>query len=248
MIAISHHIPENITISCIQAAGSDHKKHQQICEDTVFLHTTEDCLFCGIADGQSEALYGREGGKACLEAVCEYVGSTGIRNILDTPFPDELPCTITKVFRKKLLSLARNKKVPLQDFSSTLLVLAADWKTGDYILLHLGDGCALGIPASGDYTIISSPDTGLSPHHTWLTTSDSAVSHLRIRFGSLKNNKRILLLSDGATCFCRGRNIPWKVRELLNQGSRQQLQDYLVQSTPADDATCILIDCCSGDS
>lgn len=243
MYAISHHISEGISVSCMQTSGSRHREQQQPCEDTVFLHTADDYLFCGIADGQSGAPYGREGGMVCLEAVCDYIGSTGIENILNTPFPDELPCSITKAYRQALLSLAARKEAPLQDFSSTLLALAADLRSGRYILLHLGDGCAVSISNSDEFTIISAPDNGLSSHHTWLTASDNAVSHLRIRFGSLENRKRFLLLSDGATCFCRGRNIPWRTRELLRQYSQSQLWEYLVQSTPADDATCILIDC-----
>ncbi len=243
MNTVSHYLPGNIAVSCIQTAGARHRDKQQPCEDSTFLRSTQDWLFCGIADGQSGAPYGREGGRACLEAVSEYIDAAGIGNILNASFPDELPCAITKAFRKRLLTLSEAKGAPLEDFSSTLLAMAVDLKTGKYVILHLGDGCAVSIPVSGEFILVSTPDTGLSHHHTWLTTSDNAVSHLRIRFGSLKNQKRILLLSDGAACFCQGKNIPWRIRDFLRNGGMPQLQEHLMQSEPTDDATCILVDC-----
>lgn len=230
-----------ILVSLIQMAGSRHQNCQQPCEDAVFLRVTGDFLFCGLADGQSGAAYGAEGGRACLEAIGDYLEEVGLQALLSAPFPDELPCTITRVFRRRLLALSQ--KNPWKDFASTLLAIAVDLKTGQYVLLHLGDGCALSVSRDTEPGILSGPEQGLSLHHTWLTTSDNAVSHLRLSFGRLQGRKRLLLLSDGAVCLCRGQNIPWRAKDLLKTGTRDQLHQYLLQSKPADDATCILLDC-----
>ena len=174
--------------------------------------------------------------------MADYIETQGIGNLIPAPFPDELPCMMVKEIRKRLLGLAGEKKAELQDFASTLLAITVDRSTGEYMLLHLGDGCALGIPETGDAAILSPPENGLSFNHTWLTTSDHAVAHLRIRYGSLEGKNRILLLSDGAGCLCGSGNIPPRAKPLLKDGSASQLRAYLESSNSADDASCILLE------
>lgn len=90
--------------------------------------------------------------------------------------------------------------------------------------------------------ILSAPENGITSYHTWLTTSQTAVSHLRVTFGSLEDKSRILLMSDGATCLCRGRQVPRQAKELLKTGSSEQLARHLAKSEPVDDATCIVME------
>lgn len=232
----------NITFSHAQVKGFRHQQKQHPCGDVVLTRTTQDYLFCGLADGQSSAKYGAEGGKICLEAVSDYIDSIGIEEILNAPFPDELPCTFVKTFRKKLISLAESKSASIQEFASTLLAIAIDLKSRKYVLLHLGDGCAISIPHAGDPIPISAPENGITSYHTWLTTSDSAVPHFRVTFGSFANKRRLLLMSDGTTFFCRGREIPRRAKDLLKDGSHVQIFEHLKQSNPVDDATCIVVD------
>lgn len=232
-----------VMVSWSQKEGTRHREDKQLSEDAVFLRSDREYLFCGLADGQSGSRYGQAGGKACLEALWEHIASIGIRNFLDAPFPDEHPCSVTRAVRQRLRQLSENRGTPLEEFSSTLLAVAIDLEKGKYALLHLGDGCAVSVPTSGEPVLISQPENGPSLNQTWLTTSENAVSHFRIRFGTLENKKRILLLSDGATCLCRGKNIPWRAKELLKSSDPHQLHQHLLRSEPTDDATCILLEC-----
>lgn len=231
-----------INLSYTQVRGRLHRERDELCGDIVVVQNHPEYLFCGIADGKSGAEFGAEGGRASLEAVADYIETQGIGNLIHAPFPDELPCMMVKEIRKRLLGLSREKKAELQSFASTLLAIAVDRSTGDYMLLHLGDGCALSIPETGDAAILSPPENGLSFHHTWLTTSDHAVAHLRIRYGSLEGKTRILLLSDGAGCLCGSGNIPHRAKPLLREGNKSQFRAYLEGSNPADDASCILLE------
>ena len=119
-----------IGISHARLSGACHRKARHPCEDVVLLRSTPEQLFCGLADGHSGARYGAEGGQACLEAVWDYIRQTGLGNILETPFPDELPCAVTKAFRQRLLSLSADRSAALGEFASTLLALAVDLRTG----------------------------------------------------------------------------------------------------------------------
>lgn len=231
-----------IAISHFLQTGRNHQSEDLPCQDTVLIRNTEDCLFCGLADGQTGTRYGAEGGHACLEAIADYIDSIGIHDFIHTPFPDELPCMLVQTYRRKLLPLAQTHQADLKEFASTLLAIAVERKTGNYALLHLGDGCAVSIPRTGDPSLLTQPDNGLTLKHTWLTTNPGAVSHFRVCFGSLESKKRLILLSDGAACFCRGSTILWRVKDLLKQGTPEQLREKLVQSTPIDDTACILLE------
>ena len=232
----------NINFSHAQIKGSYHQQNQHPCEDVVLMRTTRDYLFYGLADGQSGAKNGTAGGQVCLKAISSFIESVGIENLLNAPFPDELPCTFVKAFRKELVPLAESNSASINEFASTLLAIAVDLRNGKYILLHLGDGCVISIPHTGDPIPISAPENGITSHHTWLTTSENAVSHFRVTFGSFTNKRRLLLMSDGATCFCRGREIPWRAKDLLKESSHSEIYDRLIQSNPVDDATCIILD------
>lgn len=232
-----------VTVSHGQVTGRHHREKGQSCEDVMLLKRSQNCLFCGIADGQSGAEHGAKGGRACLQAVADYVLETGIENIIHAPFPDELPCMVVQAFRKRLAALANATCSDLKAFASTLLTVSVDLETGEYVIFHLGDGYAIGTSHHGDAAVISSAENVSTPYMTWLTTSQNAVSHLRVTFGSMQDQKRILLLSDGAVCFCRSRNIPWRVKELLNTGSQAELHSHLAMSDPWDDATYVMLDC-----
>ena len=237
-------VTHNIICSHVQLEGTIHRQHQQPGEDAVLHHLTDRYLFYGLADGQSGVAYGLEGGRACLEAISQYIDSNGIEKLIDAPFPDELPCAFVQALRRKLASLAHEQNADLKEFASTFLAIAIDLNSGKYMMLHLGDGCAIHLPHTGDPMVVSAPDNGLTSCHTWLTTSENIVPHFHVTFGSLTSTKRILLLSDGATCFCRGRNIPRQAKELIKNRSQLQLHDCLMQSNPIDDATCIVLDVC----
>ena len=231
-----------ITLSHAQVEGSPKRQTHAPCEDVVFKGITEEFVLYGLADGQSGTQYGAAGSQACLEAIFGLISSVGIENLINSPFPDELPCLFVQAIRKVLLPMTNSRNTDLKEFASTLLIITVSLKSGRYILLHLGDGCAISIPNIGDPAFISKPDTGLTSRHTWLTTSDNAIPHFHVTFGSIENKKRILLVSDGAVCFCRGQHIPWRAKDLLTDGSQLQLHEYLMQSEPLDDATCIVLD------
>lgn len=230
------------SVSQIQVSGHLRRKAGSACEDVLFVKATDRLLICGIADGKSDAQYGAIGGQVSLETVAQYLENSGPDSIKNHPFPDEIPFMITIELRKRLLDLAHSMNANFKDFASTLQILIMDMLCNTYSLIHLGDGCMIGAETNGHISLLSAPDNGLTAYQTWLTTSPNAISHLRITTGSLEQKKRLLLMSDGAVCFCKGRNILHHARTLINTGSAEELLQYLANSNPADDASCIVID------
>lgn len=239
---IPHMTTRNIVVSYANKTGDDTFQKHRPCEDAIYSREAPSFLFYGLADGQSGAKHGASGGYACLESIADYIQASGISEIMHTPFPDELPCMLVKEMRKRILSMAGNQNISYKEFASTLLAIAIDLRSGEYILLHLGDGCAVSIPRGGSIKILSAPENGFSLYHTWFTTSDSAVRHLRVAFGSIADKRRLLLMSDGADCFYRGININRKAEALLQYGSQEEILTHLRKAELADDACCIVMD------
>lgn len=238
-----HDLPSGINRLLFQQTGFQNRSMGKPCEDVIFTRETPELCFWGLADGQSGARYGAQGGQACLKALETLLRETGLGGLLDHPFPDELPCKLMKTIRGSILSLCRTQGGEFRDYASTVLAMAMAPATGRYALAHLGDGCAVGIGKDGALTMLSAPENGpVSVHHTWLTTSDNAVAHLRLRFGCFSENARVILMTDGVKQLSRGKNIPRQAKEKLTHGSLADIAAYLRESDPLDDASCIVLD------
>lgn len=238
-----HDLPSGITRMLFQQTGSQNRSMGKPCEDVIFTRETPELCFWGLADGQSGTRHGAQGAEACLKALEALIRETGLSRLLDHPFPDELPCVLMKTIRGSILSLCRIQGGVFRDYASTVLAMAMDPATGRYALVHLGDGCAVDIGKDRSLTMLSAPENGqASIHYTWLTTSDNAVAHLRLRFGYFSKDARVILMTDGVKQLCHGKNIPRQAREKLTNGSLADIAAYLRESDSLDDASCIVLD------
>lgn len=233
----------NICAHSVGRTGARNEKEEKACQDVFYVRETQNFLFFGLADGRSGSLYGAEGGHACLEAAADFVQKLGISEFIHYPFPDELPCMLMKEIRRVIRSMAKVNNSDRKEFASTLVAVAVDRLTGEYGLVHLGDGSVVGIRRNGTIVTLSSPENGVSRYHTWLTTSENAVPHLRVTFGSVLDKRRLLLMSDGAECFRVGNRIPGKrKKELLFNGTHQQIAEHLMDIHPVDDVGLWILD------
>lgn len=227
-----------ISAESCQKTGRRHLQAGQPCEDAALLIREPDFLFCGLADGQSGKRHGAEGGRACLEALADWIRDRGVEGLRRYPYPDELPCMMMQQVRACLQKMAGGDDPGA--YASTLLGLALDPVSGESFFFHLGDGSLTAVRRDGSLVMLSAPENGPSARYTWLTTSNHAVSHLHIGFCSLQTIKRLVLLTDGATALCRGSYI--RAGELLKTGGTEQILAHLNASDPADDASCIVLD------
>ncbi len=225
----------------VQKTGSEHLQHQLACEDILCSIELSDFVFCGLADGQSGMPLCKEGATAALHHLGGWILRQGIQNLIHARFPDEIPFLLMKELRCTLLALAEATGNPLAHYASTFIAIAIDPQSGEYVLFHLGDGCALRVLHDDSVQMLSSPDNPLLGSQTWLTTSNNATSHLRFIHGSTVSQKRIVLLSDGTGLY-RGKNILPRTRSLIANGSEQDFLDYWAVHPPVDDSSCILLD------
>lgn len=223
-------------------AGRGHTGKGIECEDITYLAETPKIRFFGLADGQSGKRCCREGGRAVLAAVFQFVASADITQLIQYKYVDELQYKIISVIRDTIDRLAASGRMDRAEYASTLVAFAYDIWTGQYMLIHLGDGGIIGTKNDGEIQMLSSPENGLTASYTWLTTSHNALFHLRIGFGRVQTYRRIMLITDGATLFAHGRNIPENAKKLISDGGGREIISELTGSNPVDDASCIVVD------
>lgn len=232
---------DKLSVACSKT-GKNNLERGAECEDVIYIDKTSKIKFFGIADGQSRKKYCREGGKEVLKAVFGFIARKGIDRMTQYEHMDELQYELIRVIRDTVSELASNNGAEKSEFASTLVVLAYDIHTGNYMIVHLGDGSIIGRKKDGDISMISSPENGLTTNYTWLTTSQEALYHLRIGFGNINNYSRIIMITDGAIMYAHGRNISERAKILIESGNREDLISFLDNSDPSDDASCIIID------
>lgn len=182
-----------------------------------------------------------------MTALAQYVQEKTIPRLSHCEFLDEVQYELIRVIRNTLCGLCAEHHADLSEFSSTIIAVAIDANTGDYLVIHLGDGAVVGVNGENSSILLSAPENGITGQYTWLTTSADAMSHLRICTGSVKNIKRIVLLTDGATMLCRGRNIVKRAEPVLcDLNDPEKIVNEIRKGKPLDDASCIVVDLRNG--
>lgn len=233
-----------IYAECFTQTGRFHMKNNDMCEDVYIAKEEKNFLFYGLADGQSGKKFCRQGAYAVLNALEEYIEKQGIDHLSEYEHVDEIQYEIIKMIREQLADLAAKNNAEICEFSSTILALGIDSKTGKYVMVHLGDGGIFGSRADGSVSFISTPDNGITSRYTWLTTSEDALLHLRIGFGSIFKYKQVVMYTDGAEAICRGTSVSHRMRKfMLENKDSCEIGEILADGKPEDDATCIVVDC-----
>ena len=114
-------------------AGRGHTGKGIECEDITYLAETPKIRFFGLADGQSGKRCCREGGRAVLAAVFQFVASADITQLIQYKYVDELQYKIISVIRDTIDRLAASGRMDRAEYASTLVAFAYDIWTGQYI-------------------------------------------------------------------------------------------------------------------
>lgn len=230
-------------VNCFSQTGQHHIAENLPCEDVYITEYEGSFHFYGLADGQSGKRFCAVGGQEVLSTIAQYVKDRTIPQLSHYEYIDELQYELIRMIRNTLSKLSEEHHAELSDFASTIIAVAVDANTNDYLIIHLGDGSVVGVNRENSTIMLSAPDNGITSQYTWLTTSTDAMKHLRIYKGSIENLKRIVLLTDGATALCRGRNIVKKAEPIFcDLDDPGNIVNEIKKGTPLDDASCIVVD------
>lgn len=226
-----------------QKTGEEHLRRGEECQDVIYMTHEGPLHIYGLADGQSGKAHSAEGGRRILHTVASCLMAHGLREFINCAHEDELKYVIMRHIRRTLDEMKRELQLEdVKELSSTLVMLAIDTTTGEYMALHLGDGAIIGARCDGSMRMISEPENGMTSRYTYLSTSGDAMMHLRISFGTATAYSRIILVTDGASSICRGGNILPRSKFLIRGSDRHTLVGVMDEETPSDDASIIVID------
>lgn len=177
-------------ISLAAVTGRYHLQEQEDCQDMVCQHRSETCVCAALADGAGSRAESGLGARIVTETV-----SRALSSRFDEFWAmDEAVLAETLV--NECLAQLRKQGKPLYDMACTLLAFAAD-ESGRFLTCHLGDGIIV-MDDFSRLSLFSAAENGVYLNETYFITGADAVSHLRIRRGTLPDCGAMLLMSDGA--------------------------------------------------
>jgi len=200
-------------VSGMTETGSRNREAGLGCQDAICHEESGSVKAIALADGTGETEFAEKGA---------YYSARVLARLISKNF-DELWEMDDKLIQFNVITNVRTELygrcdeygVRIEEMHSTLLGLAVDEESGNFIAVHLGDGrieaeerSKNGRVEAGNATewnsesdmiirTISFPENGLSRNRTYLTSMCGAGKHVRIVKGSTEEYGRFILKSDG---------------------------------------------------
>lgn len=214
------------------------------CEDILLCEKSDDLVFCGIADGQSNKKYCREGAKIALDTAKDYMlreqdSLTDGRN--NDRYNDEMQSELLCEIRKRIRDHAAGTGADMADYASTLCCILCNLVTKTFSCIHLGDGRIAGISKEKKIQTLSAPENGPIKNYTYLTTTDGAMSHVHFHFGDLHRFQHLILLSDGAERLFRTLRLNKILCDEILLRDEKSFPEYFREKNFTDDASIIIL-------
>ena len=167
------------------------------CQDAICYEECKSVKAIALADGTGDTDYAGKGA---------YYSARVLARLLAENFEElhgmedrQVQFNVITNVRTELYKICDEYGVSMSQIHSTLVGVAIDESTGEYIAVHLGDGRIDVRDADGEseeYTI-SWPENGRSGNTTYLTSMKGAGKHVRITRGTVGDIGEFRLLSDG---------------------------------------------------
>ena len=202
-------------------------------KDAIYINDYDDeILICSLADGLNSKKFSKEGAEICQAALSEYV----IKHPKDYFLNKELfikECVIT--IKEAIYKKSVQKKINVDEFSSTLIFLIFFKKKNIVVWLHLGDGI-VAIEDKGDNVkILSYPHNGTSLNNTYSTNTRNLLEYMFYGECKLNDIKKVIMFTDGAMLPLYEKNKFTKKGEKLIVLGIETVQTYLESVFPNDD-------------
>lgn len=164
------------------------------CQDWVSHAQKGSITAIALADGTGQTAHATLGAMTAANTLANHL-ARHFRALLGRS-DDALRYDVLATVRQALYDLCDVHQAELKSFSSTFLAAAADEKTGQFLLVHLGDGTARA-ETDTESQMLSYGEHGTSPRYTVLSTTQGALPHIRVVRGSTEGMTRLCLYSDG---------------------------------------------------
>jgi hypothetical protein len=175
------------------AQGLSHQQEQLVCQDRVNYYEHDHIKAIALADGAGSYKYSEHGAEYISDIICKFFNA----NFYSLYENENRIFEIEKFINEQLNYYAQLNNYEIDELSSTLLVVAINIQTNQYISAHIGDGI-IGIYRNQQLTLFSDAHNGESTNTTFMTTSENLYKYIRIQYGYLdEQTKGFIMLSDG---------------------------------------------------
>lgn len=159
-------------------------------------------IYCIISDGAGSSNYAKEAAWCTVNSAGDFCYKNGSEF-----FKDEKGTAKHLVFeiQQALFERAAECNTDLSQMMCTLVLLAVNTKTMEYVTVHIGDG--LIAKTTKDKTeIISYPENGVTKQYTYMVNSPSVMKHLRVKSDDFESDAKFFVCTDGVTENCYSTN------------------------------------------
>lgn len=182
--------------------GEYHKSKGKENEDAYKILVNGDYVYCIVSDGAGSSNFAKEAAWCTVDAAGDFCYKNGKEFFIDEK--DNAKHLIFNV-QQALFERAKELKTDLSQMMCTIVLLAINTKTHQYVTVHIGDG--LIAKMTKDKTeIISYPENGVTKQYTYMVNSPNVMKHLRIKSSDFKSKTEFFVCTDGAVEDCYSTN------------------------------------------
>lgn len=197
------------TVSCYKNQG----KERTECKDVEYTLITGDRQIYSLADGITAGKYSAVGARRVQETLGDFLANVPEDVLLNS---EKVKKNGILLLKNALCRLAEEEKTQINEFSSTLMMLVIQKKTGIVRWIHIGDGMIFKVD-QGKPEIVSRPRNGITSRYTYVTTSMNMERHFRT--GIIEKPKNLGMMTDGAAkLFYKNREFTEEGKKILSQG------------------------------
>lgn len=173
--------------------GPAHSQKKQSCQDYCRYAVDGRNIVAAVADGAGSAKFGKIGARLICDTVVDLLKNADFAKVRPT-----VKRAVEVARQKAMLHRFNRSKSEkhLDDFSATLVGFV--YNRGRGMFFHIGDGAALALNCSGQYTA-SLPENGNFRCETYFYTMPDWKENLR--FTSFSEAQAVFLMSDGVSNF-----------------------------------------------
>lgn len=191
-----------IYIETFSQVGEYHKSKGKENEDAYKILVNGDYVYCIVSDGAGSSSFAKEAAWCTVDAAGDFCYKNGSEF-----FKDEKENARYLVFevQQALFERAKELNTDLSQMMCTLVLLAVNTKTKQYVTVHIGDGL-IAKTTKDKAKIVSYPENGVTKQYTYMVNSPNVMKHLRVKSSDYECETEFFVGTDGAVEDCYSTN------------------------------------------
>ena len=178
-----------------EQVGNRHKEKGLLCQDSTACLVAECRLAVALADATGKTDTSSKNSRGMAQLISQFLLEH--YDMITKSDEEDISYNLMCRIEREILDKSQEYGIDKKELASTLLGLVIDTRSEAYYVIHLGDGLIAVQDEQAHIYRLSEPENGRKLSETILSTSETALKHLRICHGHLNTIRQFLLVSDG---------------------------------------------------